>query len=174
MRGVSKSPQLSCWHISFFLLVVTSIVGQWSGKRTYDDFVFAATENRSELESATMTDGAILEQVYLVGTTSRTAVFLQKPIENGPGGFDVAPGYIETWLKVIGLFPLPTSIRKLFGRRGDMQCPSERCVGEIPCRQASNSGKYRVLVVDRAHVLCHTKGNICETLPGRQSSRDDE
>lgn len=166
------------WLVAVLLLLlfgVTSVVGQWSGRRTYDDFVSAATRNGSELQSATMTDGTILKQVHLVGTTSRTAVFLQQPADDGTNGdFDVPPGYIETWREVIGLFPLPAVVRGLSRKRETGRCSARKSTDEQLCGLASNGGKYRVLVVDRAHVLCHTRGTICENLPKREGFGEDD
>ena len=146
------------------LLGVTSFAGQLSGTRTYDDFVLATIRDHDELESATMTDRTILRDVHLVGTTSRTAVFLQVAERDG-GEFDSSPGYFETWLEIIRLLPFPNICSKVLSERGVYESVFGGSCTVESSEESAGSGKYHVLVVDRAHVLCHTKGQLCLELP---------
>ena len=97
-------------------------------------------DNRPAAEVATALDGTILRDVYLVGTTDRTATFLQ----------------VCGW--------------------GDRRPDAPRLsAGSCTNEESEQSGKKsfvqsgRVLVMDRALIVCHAEGEACDDVrPGRE------
>ena len=133
------------------ILFLSSWWGHAIGTASFREFT-RMTDGKSE--SATATDGTVLGDVLLVGTTSRTAVFLQK--RRGAKWEDVAT--------------LPaTSYRIVLACTAVTFLPLSR---PAFCPDPEDSPLYRVVIMDRAHVICHAKADVCERLPrlpGRRS-----
>ena len=122
----------------FFIwsVVVVAMVGYVNGKRDFRGFVNGPTQ------MATVMDGTVLEQVYLVGTTDRTAIFLQPdPIHDCKIAYcawkekvkkEKTSNYRYTW--------------------HDFSKDAYR--------------PWRVLVMDRALVVCHGQKGDCK--PGNR------
>ena len=110
------------------LLLWTALGAFMAGKDGRADF-FAMTPESTQL--ATVMDGTVLRDVHLIGTTSRTATFLQ----------------VCEWAK-----ERPDARRRLSGCDQTTRAPRE---GEVV-----RSG--RVLVMDRALVVCHGEGEVCD------------
>ncbi len=107
---------------------------------------FFAMKPRS-VEMATVMDGTVLRDVYLVGTTSRTATFLQVcKWDDSPSGED--------------------------GRVLDA-CTRETSASAPEGDSSVDGG--RVLVLDRALVVCHAAGEACTNQKRRDllGSNDD-
>ena len=144
---VFLKPNLLAVCILFGVLWSSTMWGYRGGTSAFTAF---AQLTNSTAESATVTDGTTLRHVHLVATTSRTAIFLQKK-EN------------LTWneLRISELQPhsysdvLSCTFAAFFPGLRDTSCsPTE-------------TEPYRVIVMDRAHVVCHATGDTCETLPRR-------
>ena len=134
------------WLLAFFvvsLLIITSGVGFLNGRETFYEFVQATKNPETELEVATVVDKTILQNVFLVGTTSRAAIFLQIG-DNDKPNFRVPTGYLEVWWRVVSLLPIP-------------------CL--TSSTPSTDDATYQVLVMDRAQITCHTKGRRCLDLP---------
>ena len=155
------------WVVSIFvvfLLFIATVVGHSNGKQSYIEFVLASGADGNQLETATMTDGAVLDNVHLVGTTSRTAVFLQKPDTGGSRNFGEPPRYYETWIRVIKLLPFPyVCANDGLERDGKWSNLVVSWFCALIDQPPPTYPAYNVLVVDRAHVLCHANGTICTT-----------
>lgn len=126
--------------LSFFLFLMfsASFWGYHQGVAVWDDF----KRNKGGKESATMLDQTHLTGVHLVGTTSRTAVFLQAKPESSI--CRPVPGYRKVLIDVVCAQPFPW-------------CP------DAPSPEAS----YRVYVMDRDKIVCHAKMGQCEEIPPR-------
>ena len=140
------------WVLGFLLLAAlfTSSRGYERGADRFDDFIAAslAQENGAtepQLEMATVMDGSVLTDVFLVGTTDRTAVFLRPTTVHSELGTEKPLAFLETALCVASEFTLE----------------SDYCN-----RRPSNN--YKVLVMDRALVVCHARMEDCE-IPARSS-----
>ena len=118
----------------FFTLILTACVsffwGSFRGKHVRDDF-FGMTADKAQL--ATVLDGTVLRDVYLVGTTSRTATFLQ----------------VEEWGE-----------RRSLRKRGLRSRCEKRLLNPEPIADKCVL-RERVLVMDRALVVCHAEGDAC-------------
>lgn len=132
--------------VAFFLLMMfsASYWGYYQGVSAWNHF-----KQTGGNESATLTDETQLKRVHLVGTTSRTAIFLQaRPREAGEGATlqdgvasierDV-PGYFETLKDAMCMLPFCE--------------PSERL--------SSDSG-YRVYAMGRDKIACHGAIGHCD------------
>ncbi len=117
------------------LTLVASTWGTYAGAAKLSEFQ-SMTPNNTEL--ATVSDGTVLRNVFLVGTTSRTATFLQ----------------VENWGAPV------------LGADGELiDCRSNATVdqdGEVdPISDACVADPSRVLIMDRALIVCHAKDEIC-------------
>ncbi len=141
------------------LLLLTagsSLSGWFLGKGRQGEFFRMSPE---EIEVATVMDGTVLRDVYLVGTTSRTATFLQ----------------VCDW----GLAE-PESGERYLGRceRGG---PADWSVDRETVVAAAGSGLVgarhvqsgRVLVMDRALLVCHAGGEACVDQERRELDRPE-
>ena len=136
-----------------FMVLVTWVCGYTTGQTIHDDF-FALTslpeeEDASEEDLrrarrlATVTDGTILQDVFLVGTTSRTATLLQ----------------VTHW----GTRSTDED-SKCAKPKEDPTLPEvDRPSTDAEPNQGRNECvlRHRVLVVDRAHVVCIATGKAC-------------
>ena len=147
LQWTRLNPNYLAVSIVLFVLASSTYWGYLGGISAYEDFKRLTDDTE---ESATVTDGTILHDVFLVDTTSRTAVFLQKQENLSWHQLRLkAPqthSYTEILLCVIAAF-VPLTI-------------NSSC-------SPSQTDPYRVIVMDRAHVVCHATGNTCETLPRR-------
>ena len=142
VRILKRPSEFLLLFIASFVFAA-SVVGYLNGDEAFDEFVAASKQGEAGLEVATVSDGTILRGVYLVGTTSTTAVFLQ--VADGRGhSFNSAPGYFQILGNIFLLFPWPGTL------------------GETTENNAN--GKYQVVVMDRAHILCHSRGATCAVL----------
>lgn len=123
------------------LMLSASFLGHHQGVAVWDDF-----RESGGTQSATMLDRTYLAGVHLVGTTSRTAVFLR---ENATFSEPVRPEprYLESLKDVACALPFPRS-----------WC-------EDDAEDNVDDGGYLVYVMDRDKILCHAKAGQCESIP---------
>ena len=139
-RSVLTRPTRLVFYFFGFLLLLAATSGFVGGCSTFEGF---KDWDESDSESATVTDETILEDVYLVGTTSRTAIFLKvndwdKLDDEVPHTFGNVTACI-----VAGLYP---------GTHNRLcNWPSQDKVSA-----------FSVAVMDRAQVICHAKVDTCE------------
>ena len=148
-----KNPTKMVLFLFGALLVFTSCFGYFRGKAVFVEF----RETEGD-EVATVMDNTILRNVHLVGTTSRTAVFLKATQGKSSLQNSKRKNYWNTICCVadefrIGLpfFDLPWT----------------------QCQKPDGDQPYQVLVMDRAQVVCHARGNmanICTDLPIRKGA----
>ena len=101
---------------------------------------------------ATVMDNTVLNDVYLVGTTDRTAIFFQATNKDCYKKDIKRRGFIDSAMSVITAFmPYPWS------------GPDKNC-----CNHDLN---FEVLVMDRALVVCHAEKGKCETSRVRDGER---
>ena len=137
-------PTLLAAVLMLGMLFLSTVWGYAIGAAEFSEFT-RTTEKTAE--SATTTNGTLLLDVSLVGTTSRTAVFLQKKPKADWGlvGTQRGDGYFEVLVcTAVTFLPVPR--------------PSG-------CGGPPAAAPYRVIVMDRAHVLCLAKGDTCKSLP---------
>ena len=93
----------------------------------------------TDSESATVMDDSVLKHVFLVGTTSRTAIFKR----------------VGEW-----------------NDAGHPKKPEPNDTGHPKKPEPPDEDKliHDVIIMDRALVVCHAKGTICENLPVRTTS----
>ena len=138
-----KQPLTLALPSLIFITLFTFLWGKWEGNNSLDDFS-ALTEESAQV--ATVLDGTILNNVYLVGTTSTTAVFLQ--VEDwGTRARNAQLKEAAANCSLAAPAPAPES-------NDDM----ERCVAS-----------HRVLIMDRALVVCHAMGDACLRQDGERS-----
>lgn len=123
------------------LMLVASFLGHQQGVAVWEDF-----RKNGGTESATMLDRTYLTGVHLVGTTSRTAVFLRK--EASVELSRRRPRYRESLKGVACVLPFPRS-----------WCEDETEENE------TEDGGYLVYVMDRDKILCHAEAGQCENIP---------
>ena len=127
-------------------MLVVSLVGHALGERQFNRFktVYSGTEESSheDRQMATVLDRTVLHDVYLVGTTDRTAIFLQRNAWDVP--LSSRPPDYQTTLSCVA---------------------SSTFLGLGDCERRSARG-YKVLVMDRALVVCHAKKGQCELAGG--------
>lgn len=87
------------------LLFSASGIGYSNGREAFSEFKLAVDRHEKEMELATTTDGTILSNVYLVGTTSRAAIFLQEVKDAESKNFSRPPKYFQVWKRVALLLP---------------------------------------------------------------------
>ena len=171
-----RTPKFLLITILIFLLLLSSKVGYESGKDKFDQ-LNEMVESKSVLELATVTEGTVLRNVYLVGTTATTAVFLQLPSMGQPPDdceplISETPNYSEIWKRFSDSFfftKLITSSQDNAQNKGKCRDPEPGTDRSPPQDNAQNEVKYRVIVMDRGLVVCHAKGKICENLPKLES-----
>ena len=117
--------------VVFVIGLFTVVWGHGEGRQKRERF---ERMTREEAQLATVMDGTILDDVFLVGTTSRTATFLQ----------------VREW-GTLGDSAMGTASRRCERR------PLDGGLARRDCVLGS-----RVLVMDRALVVCHSLGNACE------------
>lgn len=138
-RAIVRRPARTALALFLGIAAVVGTGGYTYG--VYKQWRFFHME-QGQLEVATALDGTVLRDVYLVGTTARTASFLQAcSWDNREVGF-------------LGSGELSSSCKRTGAKQG------ERIrVG-------------RVVVMDRALLVCHAKGEAClDQGPTRSSSR---
>lgn len=185
--------------VSLFAIVLVlgySGLGYVRGKGTFEYFVNAASPSSGssqEFEMAIMVDKTTLAQVHLVGTTSRTAIFLQqvpKRRENYQGEDDqqaempnddrvfvppttywgiveeLGTGLIDLLVPDFIQNPVNGVLRQFFPLFLSTS-------GSSSLSSNGQNAPYQVLVVDRQQVLCHTKGLACKSLLAK-STQDNQ
>lgn len=152
-RWVLRRPVRMVAGVVAFTAALTFCSGWLFGR--VDRAKFFGTE-RCRLEVATVLDGSILEDVYLVGTTSRTATFLQvwTPHHSAAPETGAEAACEEEVPQSLG-----TRVREFLVAvgavvRSPIRDPKEWAREEAAFRE-------RVLIMDRALVVCHAKGNAC-------------
>ena len=123
------------------LMLGASFLGHHQGITVWQDF-----KENGGTQSATMLDRTYLADVHLVGTTSRTAVFLRKEASGKLTRH--APRYRESLRDVACVLPFPRSW----------------------CEDKAKDGGYLVYVMDRDKILCHADAGQCESIPPVPSS----
>ena len=142
---IPKHPTRMIMVLFAALLLLAASFGYVRGRAVFVEF----TETGGD-EVATVMDNTILCDVHLVGTTSRTAVFLKATADRSSVRNSQPPGCWNTFVCAADEFGI--------------DLPWVQC--EIP----NGNQPYQVLVMDRAQVVCHAKannGNICADLPIR-------
>lgn len=162
-RWVLRRPGVMVAGVVAFMTVLTFCSGWLFGRVDRARFF---EKDRCSLELATVLDGSILKDVYLVGTTSRTATFLQARDQRdssfpGTAGEEACADEVS---QSLGL-----RLREFlvaFGAvvRSPIQDPKE-----WEGRDAAFSDG--VLIMDRALVVCHAKGNACREQGRRPPDR---
>ena len=147
-----RHPTLFAASSLLLLMYCISYWGYYQGVTTWNHF-----KETGRNESATMTDRTQLTRIHLVGTTSRTAIFLQaSPQTSGEvatpqdGLASIerdAPGYFATLKDTLSMLPFRES--------------SDR---------VSSDAGYRVYVLDRDKIACHGAIGHCEELALRNPS----
>lgn len=125
-----------------FVLVMSvalAIEGHRTGKKALEEFkTTMASEGKREM--ATVMDRSVLNNVYLVGTTDRTAIFLQ--LKKSATSVTAHPP---------SLGQAASCVATSFG------------IGKGTCVGGSGPS-HLVLVMDRALVVCHAKMGECEVV----------
>lgn len=175
---VIRRPTSLLVTILIVLLLCASFVSYFSGKGKFDRFT-DIVNSESEWELATVTDGTVLRNVYMVGTTATTAVFLKQADKNG-AFFSETPAYCQIWERFFDsfLFTDYKGNEQSSGNDVSIFCYTSKIYNILKGylnrlfnqsdnsqESAKNGEKYRVLVMDRGLVVCHAKGTICENLP---------
>lgn len=131
-------PLLVAFGFFVVMAVVLAMTGHEQGEAKLADFKSSMKPEEKRRQMATVLDRSVLENVFLVGTTDRTAIFLQ--LKDPKKSVDVrAPTLRETVSCVLSSFGIW----------------DESCVG-------GHRPNHRVLVMDRALVVCHAKMDECE------------
>ena len=152
-RWVLKRPVMMVASVVAFTALLTFCSGWLFGR--LDRATFFGKEP-CDLELATVLDGSILRNVYLVGTTSRTATFLQvrdwdDSASSGPGARADCEGEVS---HPVGarMLEFVAAVRTVFFH-------PIRDPDELERKDAGFS--ERVLIMDRALVVCHARGDAC-------------
>ena len=125
------------------LVISASVFGHFRGKGVYVEF----TETHGD-EVATVMDNSILRDVHLVGTTSRTAIFLRATqVKTALAGSEPR-SYLGTLSCAAAEFRIGIPFVDL---------PWTTC--EIP----TANHPYQVLVMDRAQIVCHARASASES-----------
>ena len=183
--------------LGFFMVVMifASCWGYTRGTSAWDRFL-QIRENTAEM--ATVSDGTVLHDVYLVGTSDRTAIFLQVRLDKGVDENEKWNAFAE-WsngcmesesstrderCRDIGHFGGYVETAKRVGltfwggRKGyvNVQNLEENPVsGEAGGGQDSGSSRtrggsmYEVLVMDRALIVCHGAVGVCNESRGGEN-----
>lgn len=152
-RWVLRRPVAMVAGVIAFMTALTFCSGWLFGRVDRARFF---EKQRCSLELATVLDGSILEDVYLVGTTSRTATFLQarSPRDSTAPGKSAEAGCEEEVPRSLGI-----RVREfLVAVRAVVRSPI-RDPKEWERKEAAFS--ERVLIMDRALVVCHGQGDAC-------------
>lgn len=141
-------------RVTVLLLAVaaalTVILGTLDGRGKLKDFLRLGPGNA---ELAVLVDGEILKDVYLVGTTDRTAIFLQFKAPTCFSQLNDHPKH-QKWELSHLAWHVP------------FVCPGWHCPGQ-------NLSKHiNVLVIDRLQVLCHSKKDECAVLVSKDRAED--
>ena len=139
-----RHPTLFAASFVLLMMFCISYWGYHQGVTTWNHF-----KETGGKESATMTDRTHLMRIHLVGTTSRTAIFLQAspqtsdeaatPQDRRASIERDAPGYFATLKDTLSMLPFR----------------------EFSDRVSSDAG-YRVYVLDRDKIACHGAIGHCE------------
>lgn len=124
----------------FAMGVLLCLDGHRRGLSKYDDFARTMNgKDRRERQVATVLDRTVLDNVYLVGTTDRTAIFLQMKNPDSAVS-ESSPSNLAQALDCVA---------SSFGLSNE------------PC-DGGTRPNHRVLVMDRALVVCHAKMSECQ------------
>lgn len=161
---------ISKFHLSsvalflVFMMLLVSILGYSRGNVAFDKFT---RMNARSAQMATAIDNTVLNNVHLVATSDRTAIFLCSTIESkkgntssGEGAEDEDKKY-KKWRNEMKLTPRP---RVGYWRTtNDVLFPfSDKK------KKTSSSGStlkpppYWMVVMDRALIVCHAQQSKCE------------
>ena len=143
--AVLKHPVWLVLSSFLFMMFVVSVVGFQRGASRFSEFKEMMPKG-NDMQTATVMDRSILRDVYLIGTTDRTAIFLRAKDRDLPPP-DEEPQYLKTLGCVASAF-------------WGLDCDRE------------DRTNYSVVVMDRALVVCHALGNECEDI--RRSQTDEE
>ena len=144
---------------AFILLIVTAIL---TSALAYGSAMYKTSEfaqmTESSAQMATMADGTVLNNVYLVGTTNRTAIFLKAEFvdeQENSERFVEWRGEMERFLECRG--------RGYFNvLEGGTESPE-------PCTSYFRK-PYEIVVMDRALIVCHAQMGKCEQTKKRGAS----
>lgn len=154
VRQVFRGPGGYRWHgvilahplqmaVAFVLVmaVALSIEGHLTGTKVLEEFETTMNpDNIDNRQMATVMDLSVLNNVYLVGTTDRTAIFLQ--MKESATSVKVDPPSLEQ---------AASCVATSFG------IGKKTCVG-------GGGPNHLVLVMDRALVVCHARMGECEVV----------
>lgn len=154
---MADHPGLAVWFFSHpvFLVVMlflgfvicASLLGYIQGEAVWSHF-----QKTGGYQSATILDETRLAGVHLVGTTSRAAVFLQAKTANTEKGRTA---------KQRAKSMNNDRVRPYSEVAQDLVCAlAPWCTEERPSRST-----YRVYVMDRDKIVCHSEEGLCEQIP---------
>lgn len=172
------------WTATWTFLVITLAMASMGlvhgGVRRVDAFATKA----SGLESATVMGGTTLRHVYMVGTTSRTAAFLQVCSWEKDRQFGLEEVHVGIFGPVVALRKTLDRVGREVGKAvegsvgpgGKVKAGWGVVAGLVPELEAcpkdaeEETWEYpvrgRVLIMDRALVICHAVGDVCTDQEG--------
>ena len=136
-----------------FITSMTAMSAFVEGSDVRESF---AQVKSGELELATVMDGTILENVRLVGTTSRTATFQQV---RGWGRWEEARDGSRQCVAEVE----KTTTEKVPAAAGAVTTSTGRETESEECALGPN-----VLIMDRALIVCHAEGTLCRDQARRE------
>ena len=183
--AVLKRPVLlvSAFFVATALFV--SVMGHARGNRVFEEFL---AMDKKSTQMATVLDGTVLQYVFLVGTSDRTAIFLRPNI-----GYtsDLSKKFAEWRNEVSKFLAQPNSrdalnritrysrtfvevsshVFSAFAGRENRDRNGASSNAGSPSEHEKLSNFYNVLVMDRALIVCHGKLDECP-LPSPTNERD--
>ena len=132
--------------LAFFLVsaVGATIFGHVGGVSKFKQFI---SLEQNDAEMATVMDESVLTDVFLVGTTDRTATFLQ----------------VTDWKA--------DRVKQRQGYFLSLSCVASAFLPRSECDRGDPHPNFHVLVMDRALVVCHAKKDQC---PRKDNLANDE
>ena len=175
---VLRSPVCSVLCFLLLMIVVVSGVGYCVGISTFEKFTRMNSRNA---QMATVLNNTVLEPVYLVGTSLRTAFFLRPIFEptantngkdesrrNGRGVDEISNEEWKNWSEkaqkwsekaqqgVKGFRSTARNVFRPFENKQSVQTDGANTTS------AAGNKPYEVLILDRAMVVCHSRLGKCE------------
>ncbi len=153
-----KVPGIPLFLFFSLAVIVVSLLSYMRGMDTLSKF---ARMNEKSAQMATVMDGTVLNNVYLVGTSDRTAIFLQAKDLKEDGKTQEFKDWQKEWrddmqeyldAKKKGYWKVAKHVVFPFGDKSSQSSSSS------PVKKP-----YDMVVMDRALVICHALMNKCET-----------
>ena len=146
------------FSIVFVFFLFTALVAATYGYLRGTEKLLEFNENLKScsLQMATVMDNTVLNDVYLVGTTDRTAIFFQATKKDHCKD-----------IKRSSFKDIKRSSFKDIKRRSFINSARSVIMAFMPCQWSDPDKNYdsnfEVLVMDRALVVCHAEKGKCET-----------